>query len=241
MGLIYLYGYLLVLRLINFYKKKQELKKRSQWNLVIPLYLASDYDMLRTSAQIKPGDYGLFTDYCIRLFESVKGSEHRKLVDLIRYLKLSDFHIKKIQHGNLGQRSLAAYFLGMIGETRAIPHLVNGLKEKDDFVRLAFARALARMPDGHRYVKQIIFYLTETDLSQDLVADAILNFGSHTGPALTKFLALADEITERIGFIIDLIAEVQYSPAREALTDLLIRTSDPAISLKVTRVLGELP
>ena len=144
-------------------------------------------------------------------------------------------HITVLGNGDAAARSHAADELGMVGESaaEAIPHLIRGLHDNYEPVRLNAAYALGAI--GAPAVSQLIEILeTEDDVMRRMAAYALAAVGAPAVPALSEALQHTNDAV-RIEAIYAL-AQIG-APAVPAISALMGRAKDGAV--EVRRYLAE--
>ena len=147
-----------------------------------------------------------------------------------------DRELAALTHRRVWRRATAAFALGDMASKRAVPALLNALKDRDRSVRAAAARSLGRLsaPDG---VGPLLRALVLREIPHVTAAHALLAIGEEALPGLTELAADPDaEIRASAIELIGLLGDASEGPglARH------LRDPSAEVRAKAARALGRL-
>ncbi len=241
-GMIVLIGFytvLMILRCFNDWKERTQSQKRAQWNVLLPLYLSGEWDFETTITAISSKDLPFFSDVVEHYFETIKGEEAERLIQLIRRIGLADYHVRRLQKGTPFNQLRSAFFLGLIHESKALPVLSKKLSHPDPLFRLATARSIARLDTSKEYLYALMMTLIPTRIGRDLIADVLLTYGKDIGKPLGWFLQKEGVNVETV-FLVDILVSLRYLPILPFILDVLPRIQEESVLLSLIRAVGEL-
>lgn len=134
------------------------------------------------------------------------------------------------------RRATAAFVLGDMGSPRAIPALVEALRDRDRDVRSAAARSLGRL-GAVDAVEPLAYALVRGEIPRAVSAQALLAIGRPALPAVTR-LARADEAEVR-ALAVELIGLLGDAADAERIVPRL-RDGSAEVRAKAARALGRL-
>jgi HEAT repeat protein len=141
-----------------------------------------------------------------------------------------------LQRGGAWRRATAAFSLGDMGATAAVPDLIGALDDRDRAVRIAAARSLGVI-GAPEAAPALVESLTSGSLPWLVGGQALIDLGSHAAPSL-RALAAEPGAPAR-GRAIELLGFVGEAGDAAVVFDALVSES-PDLRERAARALGRL-
>lgn len=138
------------------------------------------------------------------LRDYIKDSDNQTrnhLRELYRFFEFTDNYIRELTSIRWRDRAEAAFVLGLIGDPKAVPHLIARMQDQDEDetnVKMACAQALGMIKDP-KAIPSLIQALEDVNQwSSVKVAEMLVHFGERAVPELLKALQNDTNTNQRI-------------------------------------------
>lgn len=134
-----------------------------------------------------------------RLSRNLSGDARRRIAVYFSGTKAFAVELQALRDRRTWRRATAAYRLGDMACSEAVPRLIRTLSDRDSDVRAASARSLGRL-QAHEATEPLVLSLVAGIVPRAIAFRAILDIGAAALPALHR-LARADDADVRGGAI----------------------------------------
>ncbi|MHB8578305.1 MAG: HEAT repeat domain-containing protein [Ignavibacteriaceae bacterium] len=140
-----LIGFVVVLRILNNYRIKEQTKFLNNWESLIFSFLENDESPAVLISKIPRRKYKYLLNYLREFLLTLNGKDFERLASLINHTKITDFLLKKLKSHNKNKVIFASFFTGATGIEIAKPLLIKSIKNHDQQIFFSCSFALAKI------------------------------------------------------------------------------------------------
>ena len=181
-------------------------------------------------------DAEVFASIVARYSAHIRGEAEREIGRFFEESGAVESSLAALRDRRAWRRAEAAYALGDMASTQAIPPLLRALSDSSRDVRGAAARSLGRL-GADAAVEPLVRALAHEEVPRSVAGQALLELGDATLPAL-RVLA-TDEDAGLRETAVELLG-ILGSPADEPILVQRLRDSSAEVRARATRALGRL-
>lgn len=178
------------------------------------------------------------------LRDYIKDSDNQTrshLRELYRFFEFTDNYIRELTSIRWRDRAEAAFVLGLIGDPKAVPHLIARMQDQDEDetnVKMACAQALGMIRDP-KAIPSLIQALEDVNQwSSVKVAEMLVHFGERALPELLKALQNDSNTNQRI-WAAQILGAIENTAAVPMLIQRL-RDRDANVRIATVEALGRM-
>jgi HEAT repeat protein len=185
---------------------------------------------------LSPREAEVFASIVARYSAQIRGEAEREIARYFEGSGAVGTSLEALHDRRAWRRAEAAYALGDMASTRAIPPLLEALSDPSRDVRGAAARSLGRL-GADAAVEPLVRALAHEEIPRGVAGHALLELGESALPALR--LLTADEDSGLRETAVELLG-ILGSPADEEILVQRLRDSSAEVRARATRALGRL-
>jgi HEAT repeat protein len=178
----------------------------------------------------------VFASIVARYSAQIRGEAEREIARFFEGSGAVANSLEALHDRRAWRRAEAAYALGDMASTQAIPPLLEALSDSSRDVRGAAARSLGRL-GADAAVVPLVRAIAHEEIPRGVAGQALLELGDATLPALRALTA--DEDPDLRETAVELLG-ILGSPADEAILVQRLRDSSAEVRARATRALGRL-
>lgn len=181
-------------------------------------------------------------EHVLREYIQEAETPHRKhLREIYRFFEFTDKYVRDLSGLRWRERAEAAYILGLIGDPKAVPHLIARMQDQDEdeqHVKMACAQALGMIKDPQAIPSLIQALEDVNQWSSVKVAEMLVHFGEKAVPDLLKALHNDTNTNQRI-WAAQILGAISSTAAIPMLIQRL-RDRDANVRIATVEALGRL-
>lgn len=231
--------YALLLRITYNRNTAHTERRMREWEPLVLEYLQGE-SVGAWRFGLKQKEWLIFGEFIGEYLENLDGTEHERLVELLRAIPFAPILMRAARSQSHWQRAYAIQFLGRIRYAPARPILLASLGDRSPVVSLSAFEAL-QLLGGQTGLPAIIRNIAiRNDLSVPKVSEIIAGFGPDAYPALISLLG-DDELPETgKRLLVDILADERVTESIPAILDLLSRSYAEELVIGCIKALGAL-
>jgi HEAT repeat protein len=193
-------------------------------------------DGMEPVGEVSEQDVDVFAALLGRFGRLVRGVESDRIAEFFEHHGWVDYELARLNSRRPWRRATAAFALGDMGSSRAIPDLIERLQDSEPDVRAAGARSLGRL-GATDAVEPLVDGFAANRLPRSVAGQALLSIGSSAVRGL-RVLNEAEGPVAR-AFAVELIGLLGDASDEDVLVERL-RDTSAEVRAKAARALGRL-
>jgi hypothetical protein len=229
---------ILIIRLTQQIRENKEKKFVKNWEDVIFEYLSEDKNPHEIINLLPVSRYKYLLMYLRNHFLTLKGSDWKKLSDLVIQTKLYDYLLSQLKSRRIKKIIFGAYYLGLAKSEKANLFLLDKLKHRNQMVFLACALSLARISKVDSLDSILNQAAKFKNLSRDTLLSIIIEFNNNICENLLhRFNSETSPLIKSI--ILSALRYFKYFPAASDILQVLVKAESNELVLESLKFFSE--
>lgn len=231
--------FVVILRIANNFRAKQQAKFFDKWESLIFSFLESNESPSGLTDKIPRRKYKYLLEYLREFLLTLKGEDFERLSSLIIHTKLSDYILRKLQSRRKKKIIFAAFFAGATAMEKALPLLHKKIKMHNQQVFFSCAVALAKI-NSYDSIDLILHeFLKYNNLGNDYLLLILTEFNEKVCVEIIKLLEVETSISLAITFL-RVLRYYKYQNAGAAVLQMLVYTHSKEIIIECLKFVEEI-
>lgn len=230
---------LLLLRLINYIRKKRQNKFMSRWQNEVLEYLTSKSDPEIIISRIPKSNYSNLITFLASFLLNLKGEDLEQLKVLITENRLRTYFVKQLSSFRKKKQIEAIYFLRFVKGAEVIDVLAGKLSDPKEMIFRTTVESLAYLNAVELIDRILDIARSRKYFTTDSILSMIIKFDRSVCVPLTKRLA-TEQDSEIQQVIITVLWHFKYGEAIDVVLKVLIYSGNKNLILESIKYLGEI-